>query len=192
MRKYILTVSLLAMISITQAQTAPAAKRYVFHSINQVGLLEGESGSAFQLQTINGVQYKKWFAGVSTGLDYYSYRTIPLFADVRWHILNNRKTPFIYADAGTNFIWTKGNTEASWYKSDYKNGLYCDMGIGYSIAFKKGTAFTISAGYTQKGFSENRTGYGPIIIDIYPAPPAYAERFNYELRRLSIKTGLIF
>lgn len=192
MKKSLLIIWLFVIAYIGQAQTETAAKRYVFHSVNQVGVLEGESGSAFQLQTINGVQYKKWFVGMGTGLDYYSFRTIPLFADLRWHILNNKKTPFIYADAGTNFVWAKGNREAGWYKSDYKNAFYGDAGIGYSIIFKKGTAFTISAGYTQKNFRENRTGYGPVVIDVYPPPPPYSEKFNYKLRRLSIKAGLIF
>lgn len=192
MKKSLLTIWLFATAYISYAQTETAAKQYTFHSINQVGLVEGEKGSAFQLQTINGVQYRKWFVGMGTGLDYYSLRTIPLFADVRWHMRNNGKTPFIYADAGTNFVWKKGNMESGWYKNDYNNALYYDMGIGYRTSFKKGTAFTVSAGYTQKNISENRTGYGSVMIDIYPPPPPYTEKFNYQLRRLSIKAGLIF
>lgn len=192
MKKSLLTIWLFATAYMSNAQTGTAAKRYTFHSINQVGLLEGQSGSAFQLQSVNGVQYKKWFAGMGVGLDYYSLRTVPVFADLRWHILNSSKTPFIYAAAGTNFVWAKGNGEAGWYKSDYQNAMYYDMGLGYSIAFKKGTAFTISAGYTQKNIRESRTGYGPILIDIYPRPPVYSEKYNYQLKRLSIKAGLIF
>lgn len=192
MKKILLIICLFATAYIGQAQTEVTAKRFIFHSINQVGLLEGESGSAFQLQTVNGVQYRKWFVGMGTGLDYYSFRTIPLFADIRWHILDNRKTPFVYADAGTNFMWNNDKAEAGWYKSSYKNGLYYDMGIGYSLASKKGTAFTISAGYTQKNIREDRTGHGSVIIGIYPPPPPYTERFHYQLSRLSIKMGLVF
>jgi hypothetical protein len=123
MKKSMLAILLFATAYVSQAQTETAAKRYSFRSINQVGLLEGEQGSAFQLQTINGLQYSKWFAGIGTGLDYYSLRTIPLFGDLRWHMWDNGKTPFIYAGAGTNFVWTKGNAEAGWYKNDYKNAL---------------------------------------------------------------------
>jgi len=195
MRNIVITLLLLSAVVTGHAQNENIQqnknKRYVFHSINQVGLLEGETGSAVLLQTINGVQHKKWFAGIGAGLDYYYFRTIPLFADVRWNLLDNRKTPFVYADAGTNFVWIN-KTKTPSYGSDYKNGSYYDMGIGYSLTFKKGTAFTISAGYSQKSLSEKRPGF--MYIDIWPNPYPYDDgtRYDYTLKRLSIKAGLSF
>ncbi|MFI5151955.1 MAG: hypothetical protein ACHQET_01395 [Chitinophagales bacterium] len=65
------------------AQEKTADKAWVFHSYNQIGLLEAETGSAFQIQSVNGMQYKSWFGGIGVGLDYYRFRSIPFFLDLR-------------------------------------------------------------------------------------------------------------
>src|SRR5687768_15390308 len=80
-----------------------------FQSLLNIGLLEGQESSEFQIQTINGIQYKGWFAGIGAGVDYYRFRSIPLFLDIRKNILNKNFTPFIYADAGIHFPWKKDN-----------------------------------------------------------------------------------
>ena len=67
-----------------------------FQSVINIGLLEGEKGSAFQLQTINGIKYKSWFVGAGVGLDYYRYRTIPLFAELRKEFLKSANKIFVY------------------------------------------------------------------------------------------------
>src|SRR5687768_4020311 len=54
-----------------------------FTSINQAGVTWGGSGQTLQLQSINGIFYKTFSAGVGVGLDYYWQRTIPLFIDLR-------------------------------------------------------------------------------------------------------------
>ncbi len=51
-----LFVMLTMIVSIASAQQINSGSQWQFHSINNVGLLEGETGSAFQLQTINGAQ----------------------------------------------------------------------------------------------------------------------------------------
>ena len=80
----IIIIALLIFISVKNfAQENGINKQFPFHSINNIGLLEGQSGAAFQAQTINGFQKRSWFAGIGVGLDYYRYRTIPLFVDVR-------------------------------------------------------------------------------------------------------------
>ncbi len=50
-----------------------------FNSLNMFGVAAGESRPSGLFQTVNGVRYKNWFAGIGAGLDYYSYRTIPVF-----------------------------------------------------------------------------------------------------------------
>ena len=72
------------------------AKSFRFHSINMAGIIKGEKSSYIQLQTINGVAFNKWFAGAGMGLDYYTFRTIPLFLDVRRTITNKQNAPFLY------------------------------------------------------------------------------------------------
>src|SRR3954451_20111827 len=55
----------------------------LFQLVVNAGLLVGKSGRDFQVQAIPGIQYKSWFAGAGSGLDYYYWRTVPLFFDVR-------------------------------------------------------------------------------------------------------------
>ncbi|HVY74956.1 MAG TPA: hypothetical protein VG890_09015, partial [Puia sp.] len=95
---FIILVLILATRGTTFAQNPSSSKAWQFHSINQVGLLEGESGSSWQLQTVNGMSYKSWFAGIGVGLDYYRLRGIPLFLDLRKTFGHSRNKPFVYAD----------------------------------------------------------------------------------------------
>ena len=57
--------------------------KFKFTSINLVGLLYGQAGTAFQLQTVNGVSYKTFSGGIGIGMDDYYLKTIPLFFDIR-------------------------------------------------------------------------------------------------------------
>ncbi len=61
-------------------------KVYQFHSINSLGLINGNNGVSAAMQTVNGFTKGPWFAGIGLGLDYYQYRTVPVFADVRYDV----------------------------------------------------------------------------------------------------------
>jgi hypothetical protein len=158
----------------------------------QGGLLEGEMGSAFQLKSVTGLQFKTWAAGIGAGLDYYHTRSIPVFLDLRKTFGKSDKVPFVYANGGVNFPWIK-NAPAEWVEMDVNTraGLYLDAGLGYQIpVFKKSQLF-FSVGYSQKEYTKT-TAYYPIYITIYPAPPPQTTVFDYKLRRLSLQTGIRF
>ena len=160
-------------------------------SINQFGIVWGAAGHAWQLQTINGLSYKTYSAGIGIGLDYYWERTVPIFIDVRKYIFPGKKTPFVYADLGISMPWIKTNKEVTWYKSDYANGEYYDIGIGYRIPIKNKLFGNISLGYSQKWLREERTNE-MVIFDFSPYGPNSTEHYNYTLRRFSLKAGLSF
>ena len=165
-----------------------------FHSINQLGFLEGEVGSAFQIQTINGLQYKSWFAGIGAGIDYYRFRSIPLFIDLRKEFGSSPNRFFVYTGAGMNFIWLtdqqKRDFVADHYgANDFSNGLYFDAGIGYKIKLDNNIAMIISPGFSYKR-TEAKTSnticpfQAPCYID--------AHRFDFAMSRLSVNIGLVF
>jgi hypothetical protein len=174
------------------------SSRWQFHSLNNVGLLEAQAGSAFQLQTVNGVQHKSWFAGAGVGLDFYRYRTIPLFIDLRKEFGKTANKLFVYTDLGRNFSWVT-DKEKSLYVADdqFSHGLYADIGLGYKIAVGKSQAFLLSLGYSYKNLSES---YATIYY--YPGLPSFTgnpeqmesagNRISYSLIRLSIKMGWQF
>jgi hypothetical protein len=163
-----------------------------FSSINQVGLTEGSAGSSFQIQTINGMRFRTWFAGAGVGLDHYRYRSIPVFFDLRKDLFRNKSnTPFVYGDIGVNIPWVDENKQAEiwWGTNSYQNGLYYDAGIGYKLNIGKGRGILFSGGYSMKKFTETR--YQQIVCITSPCPPDdEGERFNFTLKRITIKAGI--
>jgi hypothetical protein len=191
MIKYFTLMSLFGLLYFSgmgQIEKSPAPWR--FQSVLNVGLLEGETGSAFQLQTINGLQYKSWFTGIGLGLDYYRFRTIPLFLDVRKEFGKNSSRVFIYGDGGVSFTWVTDQQKSGNTDNHYSNGFYCDLGLGYKAIIGKKNAVLISLGYSYKKLTESYPAYG-FGYD-YPPGPAPTDKINYSLNRLSIKMGWMF
>ena len=154
MRNYsLLLICLVCSIGL-QAQK-PGGKKYSFHSINSIGVANGSNGAAAVMQTVNGFRKGPLFAGVGLGLDYYQYRTIPLFADVRYEFGTKKNKLFAYADAGINFSWVDGTYDDEvgiWWSnpSDFSNGLYTNVGIGLTTSFRNGNNFVVAVGYYRK------------------------------------------
>ena len=173
------------------AQQNNTNKPLQFHSINNVGLLAGQAGSAFQLQTVNGAQYKSWFGGIGIGLDYYGYRTIPLFIDLRKEFSKAHNKLFVYADAGPNFYW-KRNKDAKQFLIDdkFKNGFYSEAGAGHKIKINQKSSLLFCAGVSYKKITEE--GHS-VWFDLgFPDAPYPLEKINYNLNRLVLKTSIEF
>ena len=160
-----------------------------FQSVVQAGLLEGSIGPSWNIQTINGMHYQSWFAGLGVGLDHYSMRTIPVFIDLRKEFFHKRRTPFLYADGGIHFDWLKNREKPGWGSSDYNRGLYYDIGGGYKIGFGKRDALLVSAGYTLKKLREERTS---VVQCIAPPCNPSTDYYSYTFSRLTFKVGWQF
>lgn len=173
---------LLTLPAISHSQTT-------FESSVRGGLLEGDNGSAFQLQAVNGLRYKTWSVGLGVGLDYYMGRSFPLFFELRRSFGSTQKAPFVYAAGGYNFPWLK-EAEKDWGFVKADGGLYTDAGIGYQLPVMKKSLLFFSLGYSQKAYAKYQSA--PIWIDFFPSPPAPTIKTDYTFRRLSIKTGLRF
>jgi len=170
------------------SQQAPKMASWRFHSINQLGLLEGEVGSAFQIQTINGVQHGTWFGGIGVGLDYYRFRGIPLFLDLRKAFPFSGMRFFVYADGGIHFPWPTDNEKSS-FGNGFLSGFYTDIGLGYEFIPRAKNSWILSLGYSYKKVAEEHVDViclagGPCNTNRY--------RLDYDLNRLSIKIGFAF
>lgn len=163
-----------------------------FHSINSVALVNGNNSVSAGLQSVNGFKKGSWFAGVGVGIDYYLYRTVPLFADLRYEFGKKKNKFFAYADAGINFSWIQdhfidnpsiwnGNTSNS-----FNNGLYNDIGLGYNVKMKKEGALVLSLGYSHKNLKETQS-----YIDWRTSELLKREN-SYNLRRIMLKVGWQF
>ncbi len=174
----------------TLAHSASAQLRPAFHSQAYVGLLEGATASSFQLQTINGVRYGNWFGGAGAGLDYYYYRTIPLFLSVTRYTGSGDNGFFFSIDGGTNFFWGYNNKyypmSPTGGAGDFSPSLYYGGSAGYRIGLKDSKdAVLLNIGYSAKHLKET---VGTACIN----PPCFFERYDYRLNRLSLRIGLSF
>jgi hypothetical protein len=195
-RLSMLFISLTMLAGTASAQQNNSSGLWQFHSINNVGLLEGETGSAFQLQTINGVHYKSWFAGIGLGLDFYRLRTIPLFADFRKEFGKSNNKIFVYSDVGINFSWVTDQQKTINVENDkFHNGFYGDWGLGYKVKVNRKNNLLLSLGYSYKKTVET---YDQIyyLQGIYFGPESQPndqeQKINYSLNRLTIKIGWEF
>lgn len=161
-----------------------------FSSLNAGGIIIGQTGTFGVFQTVNGMLYKKWFAGVGAGFDYYQYTSIPLFIDARRY-LGKGNNGFLYADIGYNFPRkNKPGEEISFYSSyHFTGGVYSDIGVGYGIKFLNKTAVLISGGFSYKNIN-NRIGVTvPCLVP--PCPESFSD-YKYEFNRVILKAGIQF
>lgn len=170
--------------------TISAQKKPGFSSQNYVGILEGESGTSLQLQTINGIRFKTWFAGAGLGLDYYYYRSIPAFISVS-KFLNSSKLPLYFTgDIGMNFPWKNKGTYYYENPGEFSPSLYWAGGMGYKFGFKKsGNALLLNLGYNYKRLTQT---YESVSLCLVAPCPVYTEKYDYRLKRLSVKIGWMF
>jgi|GEM_PF-148267 len=203
--KYILTSCAILFVLSTRAQENKSAqpagskpKRAIqFQSINQIGLLEGTDGGAFQIQTINGIEFRSWFLGIGVGIDNYRLRSVPLFVDLRKEFKVGTNYFFIYGGIGRNFMWPTNKQKQDYHVnaygvSDFKDGLYYDFGIGYKVPLNNRIAVFISPGFSHKSTETTTASNQPVICPFagpcYPNPDTY----KYALNRLSINVGVVF
>jgi hypothetical protein len=188
MNKRLLFVPVLIFFTtISMAQEVPGAVEKTkkgcgcgYSSLYSVGVLEGEAGGKMQLQTIQGIRYGQWFTGIGFGLDYYQLRGIPVFLDIRRNILNRKNSPFIYADGGIHFAWAEKKDKLSWGSTEFSNGPYYDLGLGYRLAVGKQSAFIMSAGYSFKYLKEVRSSQ---LCLNWSCNEINTEVFKYRLNR---------
>ncbi len=171
-------------------EVAGQNEKIKFNSINQVGLLSGGKGNSWMVQTINGIKKDKWFAGAGTGMDFYNERTIPLFLDLRRDVTNRKNTPFVYADAGINFLWLNSIEKVQKQFPTSSPGLFYDFGIGWKLSGNNDRGYIFSAGYSFKQVKEK------VKYSWWPAPTPQLEsenfeRYNYLYRRVVIKVGFV-
>ena len=185
-------MKILFFILLVSAHVVNAQKKAEFHSQNYAGVLEGEHGSKFQLQSINGMQWRTWFAGIGTGIDYYYFRSVPLFLSFNKFLCSCNRSFFFSLDGGVNWVWDN-NTEnnINWSRNgDFAASPYWGTGIGYKIGLKnKKDAVLLNIGYSQK---RAREFVNSVPFCRFPPCPELTDVYRYRLNRLSLRVGWQF
>ncbi len=168
----------------TQAQD----KKIKFHSINCGGVLVGESSVNAVFQTINGVSFSDWFLGAGIGVDYYQYKTFPIFFDAR-NFFGKKRKGFVYADVGYNFpLKNKPGKEYGYYDIyNFQGGLYTDFGLGLRAGFIKKSSLIFSLGHSYKQL-QGKYGIAPLCLGCETT--FYNYKFGYG--RIVFKAGVDF
>jgi len=167
---------------------------YKFHSINNILLINGNNATTAGLQSINGFQKGNLFAGVGIVLDYYLYRTVPLFVDFRYEFGKTKNKFFAYADGGVNFDWVEEEYndgpifiwDGSRNTSEFHNGAYTDVGLGYMVGTKKGGGLVLSLGHSYKSLEKT------ISYQDWRTQETITDVYNYNLNRIVLKVGWKF
>jgi hypothetical protein len=184
MKRYSLAFFLLLLLT-----GAGAQNKVHYSSMNYAGLLEGDNGSAFQLQTVQGVKFSRWFTGIGTGIDYYYLRSVPLFLSLNRSLFNQGRTPYLSLDGGINFAWNKQEQEqwSNVLSSDFSPALYWAAGLGYKVSMRnKKDALLLNIGYSFKQMKQDQE---QAVFCINPPCPPKVEHYNYQLNRVSVKLG---
>ncbi len=162
MQKLLIIVLVITAPIIACAQAVKTSLPYF--NITQVGLLQGQNQHTYSLQTINGISYKKYSAGVGIAYDKYGYKSVPVFADIRYSLLKSKKSALqLYADAGANFPIHSDLLPATkpngirWYT--LHSSFYGEAGFSYSVALKRRFSFIAGVGYNYKTFRYSDTEY---------------------------------
>ena len=161
--------------------------------ILQIALLNGDNKAGGQLQVVGGYTVKKWGMGTGVALDYYKFRSIPVFADIRRNFGGGTHRPFVYTNFGYNIAWTLENQR--YYQTEYQkssNGWYADAGVGYELFNTRNKGFCFSAGFTAKTLSQTYKEYTYIPWSQTSPPHSEMRKMDYMLRRLALRIGYEF
>src|ERR1700761_3803425 len=103
MRKLLLFILIIVM-TVQQGRTQ---KKFGFRSQEFGGISIGEMGTYGLVKTVNGVYTGPWFLGAGIGVDYYRFRSAPLFLSLNRDITpsNKRHVLFVDIDGGVNLPW---------------------------------------------------------------------------------------
>lgn len=175
-----------------QKDSSQSVKQKIFSSQIVAGITEGSNGTWFQLQTINGLRKATWFAGLGMGLDYYLYRSVPVFLSGTKYLSKGNHSFFVQGDGGVNFAWVNPdlNRWNNVIKDEFKPGLYWNSSIGFSTGLgNTKNALQFSLGYSYKQLKEKKE---VAVFCINPPCPAQVENYNYQMRRLSLRIGWQF
>jgi hypothetical protein len=185
----ILTGCMVALRAQETKQGQPAKKSCScsFVPILQVGALMGEKGAYWQVQTIQGIRYKTWYAGVGAGVDWYGILGLPVFLDLRKDIFKTPNSPFFYADGGIHLAHLN-NEKDRWSSDSYSNGFYSDVGFEFKVGISQRNKLLVSGGYSYKEVIRHQTWNWCDFL------PCSHSTFTYtsHLHRVTLKMGWQF
>jgi hypothetical protein len=131
-----------------------------FVNMTSIGFLAGSSMNGqvapFTMQTVNGYHTSGGlFAGVGTGIEFFTTSYLPLFLDLRYDLFGKDVGPYLVAKGGYGVALTSDRNE---YGTEYEywGGPLLGAGIGLKIKTREHLAWDISLlyRYQETSYSE--------------------------------------
>lgn len=126
-------------------------------------------------------------AGLGTGIEFFNYQVMPVYAEFNYSLLKTSLTPFFTAKAGYSFPLSKP-IDDYWDNTDYKGGILASAGIGLRKDFQNKFSLLFSLGYRYQKL-RTVTEYNPWY---------YAQDINDSmtridhLKRINVSVGFLF
>ena len=190
MRKYLFVIVLLVIIENDLSSQGTKIIKRDFSSQISAGIVEGEQGTSFHVEMLNGIWYKTWFAGVGTGIDYYYFRSIPIYLSATKYLSPRNHSFYVQGDGGINFAWGD-QSSFTWNEVDskFKPGVYWNGSAGFATGLDKKNSFLFGVGYSNKSLKEIKE----IAIPCFNPPCENSfETYRYNLNRLTLRLGWQF
>ena len=188
-KTFLILLSFVAIISEVTAQEIKKEKKFFSSQISS-GIVEGQQNTNFHVEILNGIHYKTWFGGIGAGLDYYYYRSIPVYLSGIKYISPRNHSFFIQGDAGANFVWEDEMiSNRNEVGHEFKPGLYWNGILGFATGLDRKNAFSFGLGYSYKSFKEIKE---VVVICYNPPCENTFETYQYNLKRLTLRLGWQF
>lgn len=154
-----------------------------FVNMTSIGFLAGSSNNSqvapFSLLTVNGYRTSSgFFAGIGTGIEFFSTSYMPFFLDLRYDLLGKDVVPYVVAKGGYGVPLSSGQSDYD-ISYDYTGGALFGAGIGLKIRTRNHFAWDIELLYRYQETSYNE------IYDWNNQEYEYTDIFN----RIEIRLG---
>lgn len=143
-----------------QAQEQATAKK--IQVTGAVSLMNGSSEVGAQLSAQAGIELSKgWNVGLGSAIDYYYFRSVPVYVEVKKHFGNGPRRLFAFAATGVNLAWPTDEDQmkiSRWNiigEQNFRSGMYADIGIGYTLYNRHQRGLFTGLGYSVKTISES-------------------------------------
>jgi hypothetical protein len=172
---------ILLFICVSLCSYAKAQKKIQYTGGVEGGLSMGDKPTNSFIFTTQGIAYGQYTFSAGSGIDFYPFRSVPVFVDVKRKFGNKSLQPFVQAAAGINFTSSKSKDAKYWYQyadGKFKDGLFAKVGGGLVFNAQKKVKLSLSAGYTYKTTAYKYVPYNvtPWYWQVQPVKDVY--RFN--------------
>lgn len=147
-----------------------------------IGVLAGsrlsDLSAPFSMQSVNGYKFKGGFYfGGGIGIESFSEISIPVFADLRYQLLDDAFSPYLFAQAGYSLPM-----ENNWEYRKAKGGPMTGIGIGVTIPLNIHTSLCFNMAYR----------YQQLLYVDTDSWSGYETKRYEQYNRLEIRLGFLF